>query len=161
MTMYEHRQTGWVVIFGVGGSALLVYLMVGQFAGAGVLLLLVLLSILALFHSMTVRVEGEEVRISLGIGLIRKRIPLASIRSCRVVRNPWYYGWGIHLFPGGILYNVSGMRAVELTLANQRGFRIGTDEPEELEAALAGRLGAEPDSRYTPGDNQNFEGETL
>ena len=161
MALYEHRQTGWVIILAVGAAFVLVYLTVGQVARAGIGLALVLLVILALFHSMTVRVGADEVRISLGVGLIRKRIPVASIRSCRIVRNPWYYGWGIHLFPGGILYNVSGMRAVELTLDNQRGFRIGTDEPEALQAALASRLGAEPNSRYTPGDSENPQGETA
>ena len=34
------------------------------------------------------------------------------------------------------MFNVSGFEAVELTLASGRAFRIGTDQPKELTAAI-------------------------
>jgi len=48
------------------------------------------------------------------------------------VRNQWWWGWGIRLIPGGWLYNVSGLDAVELKMKNGRIFRIGTDEAQRL-----------------------------
>ena len=88
--------------------------------------------------------DPEAIRLRFGIGLIRKRIPLADVRSWREVRNPWYAGWGIRLGPGYVLWNVSGRDAVELALANGRCFRIGTDEPAALAAALARAKGEAP-----------------
>jgi hypothetical protein len=76
-----------------------------------------------------------------GIGLIRKRIDLAKVRAFRSVRNPWYWGWGIRLYPGGWLYNVSGLDAVELALDDGTELRVGTDEPERLVDALRRALG--------------------
>jgi hypothetical protein len=34
------------------------------------------------------------------------------------------------------IYNVSGFDAVEITLKNGNTYRIGTDEPKELEQAI-------------------------
>ena len=52
------------------------------------------------------------------------------------MRNLWYYGWGIRYTPHGWLFNVSGLDAVELELKNGRTWRVGTDEPVELLAAI-------------------------
>jgi len=71
-----------------------------------------------------------------GPGPIRKRVKLNEIESCKVVKNHWYYGWGIRLTPHGILYNVSGFYAVEIKLRTGRLYRIGTDTPQELEVAI-------------------------
>ena len=71
-----------------------------------------------------------------GIGLIRKRIPLAEIVEVRPVRNSWLYGWGIHRTPHGWLYNVSGWEAVEITLTSGKHLRLGTDEPQRLMQVL-------------------------
>jgi hypothetical protein len=40
------------------------------------------------------------------------------------------YGWGIHYYGKGWLYNVAGLDAVEIRLTSGRRLRIGTDEPE-------------------------------
>jgi hypothetical protein len=92
---------------------------------------------LALFHSLTVVVTENQIRIAFGPGLIHHSWALEAIENWKTVRNPWYYGFGIHLVRGGWLYNVSGLQAVELTLRNGRKCRIGTDAPEELKQALA------------------------
>ncbi|GAI51787.1 unnamed protein product [marine sediment metagenome] len=65
-----------------------------------------------------------------------KRFKLNEIESCQVVKNHWYYGWGIRLTPHGVLYNVSGFDAVEIKLRTGKKFRIGTDVPQELEEAI-------------------------
>jgi hypothetical protein len=43
-----------------------------------------------------------------------------------------------------VLWNVSGFEAVELDLPGGRRFRVGTDEPAELVAAIARAKGASP-----------------
>ena len=98
---------------------------------AGLFVLLVLL-----FGSLTVTVGRAAVSIRFGIGLIGRRFALADIRAVRAVRNEWYYGWGIRLLPRGWLYNVSGLDAVELEMANGKAHRVGTDEPAALAAAI-------------------------
>ncbi|MFO1424355.1 MAG: hypothetical protein U1F70_12035 [Candidatus Competibacteraceae bacterium] len=60
-------------------------------------------------------INGAWLRFRFGVGLIRKRIPLAQIVAVEPVRNSWRYGWSIHRTPRGGLYNVSGWEAVEIT----------------------------------------------
>jgi hypothetical protein len=95
-----------------------------------------------LFGSLTVQVTPEVIKVWFGPGLIRKAVPLEHIRDSRVVRNPWYYGWGVRLTPHGWLFNVSGFEAVELDLASGGRLRIGTDEPFQLHEALQRELRA-------------------
>jgi hypothetical protein len=89
-----------------------------------------------IFSSMTVTVGGGLLTIRFGLGIIRKKVRLEDVESCRTVRNPWYYGWGIRRIPGGWFYGVSGLSAVEVTLRSGKLLRIGTDAPDELEAAI-------------------------
>ena len=96
------------------------------------------------FGALTVEVDAEAIRLRFGIGLVRKRIPIGDVKGWREVRNPWYTGWGIRLGPGYVLWNVSGRDAVELALASGRGFRVGTDEPAALAAALVLAKGEAP-----------------
>lgn len=90
-----------------------------------------------LFDSLTVRVSHDLVEISFGIGIIRKQFDVGNIRRASVVKNKWYYGWGIRLTPHGWLYNVSGLDAVEILMDNGKQYRIGTDQPNELENAIS------------------------
>ena len=89
-----------------------------------------------LFDSLTVRVSHDLVEISFGIGIIRKQFDVGNIRRASVVKNKWYYGWGIRLTPHGWLYNVSGLDAVEILMDNGKQYRIGTAKPNELENAI-------------------------
>src|SRR4051794_31446278 len=68
--------------------------------------------VLVLFSTLTVIVRDEAMDVFFGPGLIRRRILLRRLRGVRVVRTPWYYGWGIRLTPTGWLWNVSGLDAV-------------------------------------------------
>jgi hypothetical protein len=140
---YEHVQVGWVIL----GSLLLPIPILTIFASAtsSKLPLLVLAALLLLFAGLfgTLRVRVDESTLSLrfGIGIIRRRFALSSLRSFAEVENPWYYGWGIRYFPGGILYNVSGLCAVELALIDGNRVRIGSDEPAKLYLVLESILG--------------------
>lgn len=94
-----------------------------------------------LFHSLTVTIDDVFIRVSFGPGLLRKRIPLSRVVSCRPVRNRLWYGFGIRYIFDGWMWNVSGMDAVQLTYEDGHHFRIGTDEPEALAAAITVAIG--------------------
>lgn len=140
---YLHTQVGWLLIVLVGGTLVGVSALLLFSAGLALALpvAVFLALVLACFGWLTVRVDESDVMVRFGVGLIRKRIPLAQVRSFRVVRNKWWYGWGIRFTPEGTLWNVSGLGAVELTLDGPKKFRIGSDEPEALEHALVQVLG--------------------
>ena len=89
-----------------------------------------------LFDSLTVRVSNAHVEIRFGIGMIRKQFNVDNIKTATIVKNKWYYGWGIRLTPHGWLYNVSGLDAVEILMHNGKQYRIGTDQPNELHNAI-------------------------
>jgi hypothetical protein len=135
---YEHTQVGYVIIVAMAAVMVLIGVIL---ANAGINwiaigVLVVIAVALVLFPSLTVVIWEEELEVRFGPGLIRKRFKLNDIESCRVVRNPWYYGWGIRLTPHGLLFRVSGFHAVEIKLRTGKKFRIGTDVPQELEEAI-------------------------
>jgi hypothetical protein len=123
----------------VGLSAALVF---GSGPKALVAVVGVLGLCLLLFPTLTAVVRGDRLQCFFGLGLIRREIPVADILAVSVVRNPWTYGWGLRLIPGGWLWNVSGLDAVELRLRSGKRFRIGTDEPAALHAAIANAVRA-------------------
>ena len=141
---YHHVQMGWAVIGGsvVGfGLALAVTWSLSASTLAAVpWLVFALFGLLALglltYATLTVDVDAEHVRVYFGIGLIRKTIPVADIARCEVVRTPTWWGWGMHWTPSGWLYNVSGRAAVRLEMTSQRPVMIGSDEAEQLKAAI-------------------------
>jgi hypothetical protein len=151
--LYRHTQFGWVILGTLAGAALVAGPRLPTAdGGLGRSLFFGILALVALlFGTLTVEVDGEAIRLRFGIGLIRKRIPLAAVRSWREVRNSWFFGWGIRVIPGGMLWNVSGLGAVELELDSGRLFRIGTDEPAAL-AEVIGRVVGQPPSerRHAP-----------
>jgi hypothetical protein len=141
--MYRHTQTGWLIIAILG--VVLLYILLVAFAlgwhPIAMVVFLVLAVVLALFYSLTVEIRQGLLECRFGVGLIRRQIQLSEIRDARAVRNRWWYGWGIRLTPHGWLWNVSGLDAVELDLTGERRFRIGTDRPEELAAAVRDAIG--------------------
>jgi hypothetical protein len=139
---YRHAQFGTLQVMLLGGAALVVLAVIavkGWHPALGVALA-ILVPALLLFWRLVVEVDPRGVRLRFGIGLIHREFPLAEIGSVEAVRNRWYYGWGIRLTPHGWLFNVSGLEAVEIALASGRRYRIGTDEPRALAAAIRGAL---------------------
>jgi len=138
--IYRHTQYGTIIIIGVGlfPAAILVHRIIsGCIYPPEWIAAVVLLSALFLFASLTVEVNQQRVVCSFGTGLIHKEIPLSDITDARPVVNSWMAGWGIRWMPGRyLMWNVSGLQAVELTLKNGGKFRIGTDEPDALVSAI-------------------------
>ena len=142
-TMYRHTQVGWVIIICLSAGVVLVAALMAWYGCHWPcrIIFAALLVSLALMHSLTVELRGGFVKVAYGAGIIRKRIPLAEIQSCRTIRFPWYFGWGFRWIPRGWLFRVSGLAVVELRMRNGRRYGIGSDEPEELENAIKAACG--------------------
>jgi len=136
--LYRRTQIAWPgVVPVVFVTALLVWTFVETQLAVGVVIALAVLAItLLLFATLTVTVTNQDVLASFGVGIIRKRVAIADVLSFMRVRNSWMDGWGIHGYPGGMLYNASGLSGVEFKLADGRYVCIGTGEPDALVAAL-------------------------
>jgi hypothetical protein len=93
-----------------------------------------------LFFRMTTRVDDENIVVSFGIGIIRKKIATSNVGDVKLVKTPWYYGWGIRFFPDGMLYNMSGNKGIELELKDRkRRIRIGSQNPALLKEEILKR----------------------
>ena len=143
MNQYRHTQIGYLLTILYGGVVVFIgYLNVltgfnNPFALAA---LIVLLVVLKFFSSLTVTVDDQVIKIQFGLGVFPKVFQLKDIESYAVVKNPWYYGWGIRYTPRGWLFNVSGYSAIELQMNNGKRYRIGTDEPDRLAGAISEAL---------------------
>lgn len=105
------------------------------------MIVLLILLITASFSLLKVIVNKDYLQIKFGWGIFGKKFLLREIVSAKIVRNHWYYGWGIrfvyvHFKSPTLIYNVSGFDAVEIMLKNGKIYRIGTDEPKELSKAI-------------------------
>lgn len=139
--IYTHKQNGTAMLFFIG-IPVVILLAIGIVSGQPIVLpplifvIALLAAVMVIFSSLAVRVDVEQVTFHFGPGVFRRAFPVRQIREARVVRNPLWYGLGIHFIPGGMVYNVSGLGAVELVMENGRRVRIGSDEPEALVRAV-------------------------
>jgi hypothetical protein len=136
---YTHTQVGYVTL-GVTAGALALLAGVAPtwraFAQPGmVAATLALVAGGVLFATLTVRIEGDRLVWFFGPGFWRNECDLRAVERVEVVRQHALEGWGIRYTTRGWLYNVSGRRTVEITTEGT-AFRLGTDEPERLAAAL-------------------------
>ena len=96
--------------------------------------------VMAGFSRLTVTVGRKALIAAFGFGWPRRIYPMNKITGARTARNRWYHGWGVRRYSGGWIYNVAGFDAVEIDLSDGRQFRIGTDDPEGLLAAINANL---------------------
>ncbi|MGC9505347.1 hypothetical protein [Baaleninema sp.] len=136
--IYQHTQIGWAILAAFAAVAVLMVglMLIRPSLILDIGILVILLAFAIVFGTLTVQVGNGKVRCWFGPGLIRKEFDWVAIDDVSVVRNRWFYGWGIRLTPEGWMFNVSGFDAVQVHLATGKRFRIGTDEPEKLEAAI-------------------------
>jgi hypothetical protein len=104
------------------------------------IVMVLVLFILVSFTSLTVTINDQYLRIKFGYGIFRKQFLLQEIVSANVVKNKWYYGWGIRYWPNKMIFNVSGFDAVKIVMKNGRVYHIGTDQPQDLEMAINSEL---------------------
>jgi|GEM_PF-694941 len=147
---YEKTQTGWIftIIFVVIIiSILMSYLFQlgnhplstnGLLVVSGILLLT-----LFCFYRLKIKIEHQTIHIIYGIGLIHIRLKPTAISAVRVIKTTFYAGYGIRItptgmLPTGMLYNIQGSKAVEITYGNERRktVKIGSAEAEVLKQAI-------------------------
>lgn len=143
-TLYQHRQPG-ILMYWILGLVTILYMLVPLILGTSLKTLLpvfILILVLSSFSSMLVTVTTKKISIKFGWGIFRKTIKIADINNAKVVKNKWYYGWGIRYNPFKklVIYNVSGFDAVELELKNGHKIRIGTDDPKKLSDVISKSL---------------------
>ena len=140
MDRYRHSQTARITLVMCLVMTLFFYGIYKLAAGGGstrnfVVTLGMMAFVAILFFRMETRVTEDALLLRLGVGLLRKRVPLDSIASVTRVLVPWH-SIGIKLIPGGWIWNASGRTALELRFANGRRLVVGTDDPDGLYAAL-------------------------
>ena len=143
---YEHTQTALLppvasVVLGVVLVAVVGLTGSGADAVVAMIVFVVVITlVLAAFNQLRVQVDGDEVVLRFRWGWPTKRIALSEVHRVDVVRNKWWYGFGVRITPHGWMYNVWGLDAVELNFRDGNTFRIGTDDPAALAAALSARV---------------------
>ena len=139
VTVYERTQRGTVIrtVTGlIAGVGTLLTIMSDEPVAAAIVVTTGL-TLFVLFGSMTVRVTADRLELSLGLGLIRKRLKLAEVTSWRTHDLAWVHGYGIRYLAGCCIYRVSGTQGVELQLQDGVRWYLGSAEPQALYAALA------------------------
>jgi hypothetical protein len=106
------------------------------FTSAVILALVVLV-----FTVMTVTVKDREIVVSMGLELIRKKIPVANIISVSEVKIPWH-SVGFKKISGGWLYSVAVSKGLDITLQGGRRVVIGSDDAEGLTEVIRSRMAA-------------------
>ena len=147
MKEYQSVQVMWVLLFVPLFMIAMLFMYAYQIGSkpisGNLLVVLEILfgAVLLLFFQLKTTITYDKLILAYGIGLIKININLEDVATTRIVRNRWYYGIGIRIIPGGILYNAHGLDAVELSLKNKRRkIRIGTQEPNILKDELDKRL---------------------
>lgn len=142
MERYSHTQQSpmWMLVVVPVLVVIGFSLLAGEDGGATAVIalsLLLIAAVVVVFSRLSVSVDEQHVVLAFGAGWPKKRIELSTVTAATPVRNTWWYGFGIHRIPGGWMWNVWGLDAVELALADGKTFRIGTDEPAEVVRALS------------------------
>ncbi len=153
MTTYKHTQIGYLIL-GVTLITLVLFVSIYITAlaeppsvdsGPNLLvstIMTFIVFILASFSTLTVSIDEKYIRIKFGYGIFSKCFSMSDISSVKQVKNCWYYGWGIRLWPRPYMwiYNVSGFDAIELTMKNGKVYRIGTDDAIKLYMAIKNNI---------------------
>jgi hypothetical protein len=140
---FRTTQTGWLVIVVVGiiAAGTASRAIVSGADNSLWIVVFILVLVLLFFYRLTVTVNDREVKFKMGIGWFGRTYLLSDISSCRPVTNQCVLGWGIRFWFTFILYNVSGIKAIELTFRdNSLRVRIGTKEPERLAEEINKKL---------------------
>ena len=104
---------------------------------------------LLIFYRLTITLDRGQISFKMGIGLFGRSYKLSDIKSCKAVKNSPLHGIGIRVLLNGWLYNISGLKAIELRFKNRKSIvRIGTNQADEISAVIEALL-----RDYTSRDN--------
>ena len=98
------------------------------------ILSVVFLICLLLFYKLNISINESKIHLKYWIWLIQKSFLLNEIKSVKIVKNKWYYGWGIRVlfFPMIVIFNISWLDAIEIVMSNNNVFRIWSNDVEKL-----------------------------
>ncbi len=138
---YEHTQTAplYLMLIAIGlGFMVAAWVIPEPFTQVTFVISGAIVFVLALsFHHLTIKDEGDELRIGFGpLPLFTKRLRYSDIERVEQARSTILDGWGIHLSPsGGWVWNLWGFDCVDVWYTKGgkvRKLRIGTDDPAGL-----------------------------
>jgi len=135
---YLHTQIAWAIIVPVElGCLVALYAALTWHSVAAWVTFAGLSLCTTLFYGLTVVGTSDTLTLRFGPGLVKKTFKIKDISSIRPIKTSVLNGWGVRLMVDGTwLFNVSGFKAVKLTMLNGRSYAVGTDEPEKLVAFL-------------------------
>lgn len=114
------------------------------------ILVIVFLICLLVFYKLTIIVDNEFVKFKLGIGLVSKSYKISDLKSCKPIATSVLNGIGIRMLTNGWLYNVTGLKAIELRFVNKNSIvQIGTNKPDEISQLIQSLIGGEIPSDYS------------
>jgi hypothetical protein len=145
METKKYTQVGTFSIISIGFAVIICIVIMtitglNDLAAVGIMasVVMILLICLLIFYKLTITIDNTYIRFSLGTGLITKKYLISDIKSCKSVSNNLIHGIGIRMIPGGWLYNVSGLKAIEIKFKNSKSvIRIGTDHPDEIAGIIS------------------------
>ncbi|MET1055518.1 MAG: hypothetical protein ABWY16_09435 [Pedobacter sp.] len=153
-TQYKNSQTGWLmlVLFTLIPIQITVsYLRLGQAhvpTTVFVILLVLFIGLIITFYKLTVKADKECIHLIYGLGLVHIRIRPQAVTEVKIVNTPWYYGYGIRFTPKGMLYNIQGSSAVQMTYLDSKTTNgklktvmIGTNDASGLQKFLQQEYG--------------------
>lgn len=149
MEIKKYSQYGTfmvVVMLSILLFFMIIFFKTGFFPGSEavipLLFTLIVVLCLLLFYKITIYIHDLTLSFKMGIGLFGRSYKLSEIKSCKPVRNSVFLGFGIHMLWNGWIYNVSGLKAIELSFYNKSSVvRIGTDRPEEISEVVNQLIG--------------------
>ena len=140
---YRHTQWGYAALPTILLFAVMIPMAAADddvsvtFNVAMVAFTVALLAVVLLFSRLEVTVSEGRIVTAFGFGRPHREIELVDVTAVRQVRNTWIQGWGIRKISNGWMYNVWGLDAVEVELSTDSVFSIGTNDPENLLAAIS------------------------
>ena len=144
--VYAHTQTNPILTV-MSPIVMIGYYLVMRFNGLGVFdnflylfLFIFIFLVISFFSILTVVVDNEKMVINFLCPKCKKYFYFKDIKGVKKVRNKWWYGWGVRILPGFVIFNTYGLDAIELEMKKGLNFRIGTDQPEILEKIIKKQL---------------------
>jgi hypothetical protein len=123
------------MVYNIDGTDVMPFVILGTTA------LFLIVGVL-LFYKLTILIDDEYVSFKFGFGWYGKKYKIGEIKSCKPVKNSIFCGIGIRKLSNGMLYNVSGLSAIELSFKNRKGIvRIGTNKQNEIAEYLNKKIG--------------------
>jgi hypothetical protein len=135
---YEKVQIGWFMI--ILFSIIIISLTICYLMKIGdsplplkVYLTLIISFVLVLltFYRLKIRVDDSGIHIIYGIGLVNVMIKPEKINLVSVIKTSWFSGFGIRITENGMLYNIQGENAIEISYelnGKNKNVQVGTND---------------------------------